>query len=336
MSNSESTTAWVTVAEAAEQAHVDSGTVRQWYRAGRIPTRRSEGERGAFLVPLDLVLGLANPPAEDLSAAASSVPSIEDALRGLGVGVSTAETDALNQELAEAREQVEFLRAQLAEATGETRTLKQQLEVADDQRADLRAQLADAVDERKGVDARLLTLEAELTELRRAAARSSITDNSWLDQDTPAYQSPVRRQAMATPPPPPTATAAAAPVTAPAPVTASTSASASTPAAAPLADGPTAPFSEARSSELAELLAATRPDDDDDDDPSFDAETDAVGRGTRGADSSPEEQRHLGGAGDDYIAARTIWTDEAPHPPLGESPDDLLPEHDRKGRFGKK
>src|SRR5688572_14940706 len=110
MSDSDSTSAWVTVAEAAEQAQVDSGTVRQWYRSGRIPTRRAEGQRGAFLVPLDLVVELARPP-EPAAPAASAAPSIEDVLRTLATE-STPATEALQQEL-------DGLRTQLLELTEE-------------------------------------------------------------------------------------------------------------------------------------------------------------------------------------------------------------------------
>ena len=314
MSDSESTTAWVTVAEAAEKAQVDSGTVRQWYRSGRIPTRRAEGERGAFLVPLDLVLSLVQ-PAEAAPAASSAAPSIEDVRLGV-VADTSAETEALRKEVADAREQLEFLRAQLAEATGENRRLKQQLEVAEDQRADLRAQLADAVDDRKGVEARLLTVESELTQLRRQAARSSITDNSWLDLQTPAYESPVRRQAMSPAPERPAADRPAA-----------------APAVVPPPGGPTAPFAEARTSELADLLAATRPDGAD-----ADADGVADGEAPTAASSPPRSSAFPDDGFDDRddTASARIWTDEAPHPPLGESPDDLLPDIDRKGRFGKK
>ena len=282
MSNFDSTTAWVTVAEAADKAQVDSGTIRQWYRAGRVPTRRAEGERGAFLVPLELVLSLVNPAAE-VEAPLATTPSIDETLRELANGYSSAETDALKQELVEAGEQLEFLRSQLAEATAENRTMKQQLQQADDQRADLRAQLADAVDERKGVEARLLTVEAEVTQLRRSAARGSITDSSWLDQQTPAYESPVRRQALTSP-----------------------------------SGGPSAPFSDEGTSELSDLLAATRAD------------------GAAGDDATTSTTWTGNDADDRPATTRAVWTDETPHPPLGESPDDLLPEPDKKGRFGKK
>lgn len=298
MSDSDSTTAWVSVAEAAEKAQVDSGTVRQWYRSGRIPTRRAEGERGAFLVPLDLVLSLVRPAEpQDATASAAAAPSIEEALRGLNADLWSSETEAAKQdlaaarsELAEAREQLGFLRAQLAEASTESRSLKEQLRAA--------------LDDRKGVEARLATVEAELTQLRRTASRGSITDNSWLDLKTPAYQSPVRRQALATPPP--------------------------EPSPAIPQDGPTSSYAEARTSELSGLLAATRPDDDPDE----------VGDGHGdGASAAPTPTAHFQDAEPDHdgdYSARAIWTDEAPHPPLGEHDDDLLPSSDKKGRFGKK
>ena len=146
MNDSEKKTAWVTVAEAAEKAHVDSRTIRQWYRSGSIPTRRAEAQGGAFLVPLDLVLSLADPP-----KVADQGPE-----------------GTLRAELAAANEQMEFLRSQLAEASEESRSLRQQLQAA---------------------ESRLLIVEAEATR-----PRGSITDHSWLDEKTPAYESPVRRQ----------------------------------------------------------------------------------------------------------------------------------------------
>jgi hypothetical protein len=300
MSESESTSAWVTVAEAAEQANVDSGTVRQWYRAGRIPTRRADGGSRAFLVPLDLVLGLAR-PMDAGEAPAPATLSIEEALRGLAGNGWSAEAESLKVELAAVNEQVEVLRAQLTEAGAENRSLREQLAAADDQRADLRAQLADVVDDRKGISARLATVEAELTQLRRTAARSSITDNSWLELQTPAYESPVRRQAMSTPPPP--------------------------------AGGPTAPYGtpapSASGGELADLLAATRPDGADD--------AEDRRRPTWTAEQPDDRDRATDPVADDRaVAPRAIWTDEAPHPPLGESPDDLLPGHERRSRFGKR
>ena len=144
---------WVTVAAAAEKAGVDTGTVRQWYRAGRLPTRRAEGERGAFLVPLKAVLDLVPAP----SSANGPGPDAGELLQ-----------------------QVDFLRAQLAELSEENRILRRRLQDEDERRSDLRAQLADTQD--------------ELNQLRRTAARSSITDASWLDEGTPAYESPVRPQ----------------------------------------------------------------------------------------------------------------------------------------------
>src|SRR4051794_15998617 len=173
---------WVTVAEAADRAGVDSSTVRQWYRSGKLPTRRADGEHGAFLVPLAGVLDLA-----------PATPSPN------GVG-------------SELVQQVEFLRNQLAEVSEENRELRQRLHDEEERRADLRARLADTED--------------ELVELRKVAARSSIVDASWLEERTPAYQSPVRPQSAPAPPPP--------------------------------APSPTL------SNDLADLLAATRPDGEDD------------------------------------------------------------------------
>lgn len=49
-------TEWVPVALASRKARVDAATIRSWYRAGDIPTRRTRGERGAVLVPLADVL----------------------------------------------------------------------------------------------------------------------------------------------------------------------------------------------------------------------------------------------------------------------------------------
>jgi hypothetical protein len=182
MSTADSTTAWVTVSGAAEKAGVESGTIRQWYRSGRIPTRRSEGEKGAFLVPLDLVLELARPdaagPAPAPAAAASRQAPDAEAIREL-----------------------EFLRGQLAELSEENRRLQQQLRLSDDARANLRAELADLQDERTALHNRMASLEHDLVQLRRVAARSSITDHSWLDENTPAYEGPSRRQGAPAVPP---------------------------------------------------------------------------------------------------------------------------------------
>ena len=238
------TSSWVTVAEAAEKAGVDTGTVRQWYRAGRLPTRRAEGERGAFLVPLAAVIDLApGRPRDGDPGPASS----------------------------ELLQQVDFLRTQLAELSEENRILRQRLKDEDDRRADLRARLADTED--------------ELNQLRRTASRSSITDPSWLDEETPAYESPVRPQGMGS-------VARAVP----------------------------------RTGELADLLAATRPDGEDDGFPA-----------SNGADRSSEPYRASVGPHtlDDHDEDAPI----VPPRPLASEPvaygshaDDLLPEPDKRGR----
>src|SRR3954452_7730495 len=74
---------WVTVAEADERAGVESHTVLQWYRSGKLPTRRAEGERGAFLVPLAGVLDLAPGASANGSAGHADTPALapDDFLR---------------------------------------------------------------------------------------------------------------------------------------------------------------------------------------------------------------------------------------------------------------
>src|SRR3954447_17879222 len=89
---------WVTVADAADRAGVDSSTVRQWYRAGKLPTRRAEGDRGAFLVPLAAVLELA-PAAASANGSAVAPPGV--------------------------LQQVDYLHEQLAELSQENRILRQ-------------------------------------------------------------------------------------------------------------------------------------------------------------------------------------------------------------------
>jgi DNA-binding transcriptional MerR regulator len=243
---------WVTVAEAAERAGVDTGTVRQWYRAGRIPTRRAEGERGAFLVPLAAVLELV--PSSTAAAVPSEGPASSELLQ-----------------------QVDFLRTQLAELSEENRVLRQRLQDEDDRRADLRARLADTED--------------ELNQLRRTAARSSITDPSWLDEQTPAYESPVRPQGMGS-------AARAVP----------------------------------RTGELADLLAATRPDGEDDGLARRSSYEDD-GWATPAAAHRPSVGPHTLDDQDEdvpFVPPRPIPAGEAAG--YGTHEDDLLPEPDKRGR----
>ncbi len=172
--------AWVTVGDAATKARVDTSTVRHWYRSGQLPTQRSEGERGAFLVPLDTVLALAARLGDEEDDVASGAGDMDasywsmqtEAAREEASVARLAATDA-QQRLSEIESQLGFLRSQLAELSEENRNLREQLETT---------------------TATLATSKQDIEQLRgEAASVSSITDFSWLDR-TRAYESPVRPQ----------------------------------------------------------------------------------------------------------------------------------------------
>lgn len=172
--------AWVTVSEAATKARVDTSTVRHWYRSGQLPTQRSEGERGAFLVPLDTVLALAARLGDEEDDVATGAGDMDasywsmqtEAAREEASVARQAATDA-QQRLGEIESQLGFLRSQLAELSEENRNLREQLETT---------------------TATLATSKQDNDQLRgEAASVSSITDFSWLDR-TRAYESPVRPQ----------------------------------------------------------------------------------------------------------------------------------------------
>ncbi len=173
------TQAWVTVGDAAERAGVDTGTVRHWYRSGQIPTQRSEGERGAFLVPLDAVLSLVG-DRETATDVAPSAGEIEVTYWSLQAEAATADAEAARREASQAtqrliatEEQLDFLRSQLAEASEEARNLREQLAAAAAQAQQARS---------------------EVDRLRKEAAEAgSITDFAWLER-APTYESPVRPQ----------------------------------------------------------------------------------------------------------------------------------------------
>lgn len=171
---------WLTVVEAAERAGIDTGTVRRWYRAGRLPTRR--GDRGAFLVPLDGVTALATelmeredagPPAITEDSAALEVTYWAMQAEAAREEATAAREEALGaaEALRGAEEQLSFLRGQLAELSEENRNLR----------------------ERVGATPRVRDDEE--------ASASSVTDFSWLQNSRP-YESPVRPQARPVPPVP--------------------------------------------------------------------------------------------------------------------------------------
>lgn len=166
---------WVTVSEAAELSGISGATIRQWYRSGRIPTQRAKGDRGAFLVPLSAILRFseeADAAGDDLG---DPVLDLNASYWSLETAAAREEAAIASSELDEARQQLTFLREQLAEASAAERAAAKR---ADD-------------------------LEAELAILRRiSAATASITDTSWLELPTNRYESPVRNQGMASEPAP--------------------------------------------------------------------------------------------------------------------------------------
>ena len=151
---------WLTVSEASELVGVSGAAIRGWYRSGRIPTQRADGDRGAYLVPLSAILRL--------GVDAEELEEDDDAVLDLDTGRWSIETSAMRRELDEIRRQVDFLREQLAESAACERAATARAEAAE-------AELA-----------RLMTI---------SAATSSITDPSWLELATNRYESPVRPQA---------------------------------------------------------------------------------------------------------------------------------------------
>lgn len=284
-------TVWVTVAEAAEKSGIGSSTIRQWYRSGRIPTQRAGGDKGAFLVPLDAVIALADRADEEGDDLGAAVIDLNASYWSAQTEAAREEAAEVRKELAHVRQQLDELRRQqaapaaatatataapvddrseeLAAAQDEVRQLQEDLTGAeadldiieaelaaarkerDDALAEVRrltaegtaaagaaldavvaerdrlsAENADLREELDGLRAELGTakeeladvgqelrssteeldrfrhrislLQEELTELRAVTAKAgSITDNSWLEQPTNAYQSPVRPQGMA-------------------------------------------------------------------------------------------------------------------------------------------
>lgn len=219
---------WVSVAEAAETAGLQTSTIRQWYRSGRIPTQRAEGEHGAFRVPLDMVVSLAervdsgdlDVPLDGANSSywsAEMETALEDALDD--AMTSRKELSNVRDELVETagelvavRDQLAFLRSQLAEASDDNRRVRRDLAGVEGERDRLRAELDQqqrelimvslefeaATDELTAARSRLSALEEELGRLRTiTSATTSITDNSWLELPTNTYRGPVRPQAVA-------------------------------------------------------------------------------------------------------------------------------------------
>lgn len=325
-------TIWVTVADAATKSGVDTGTVRQWYRSGRLPTQRSQGDRGSFLVPLDAVVALARGDKEgdalvadliDLNAAywsAQTEAAREEttaARNELAVVREQLETvsrelEHANRELGADRDQLAFLRSQLAEASEDARQLRDRLKIAERERdglraeeASLRAELGDAREELDRTNdelgdsrSRLSALEAELDKLRAiSSATGSITDNSWLALPTNTYRSPVRPQGMAAATPAGTALAGLLADTTPDPDDAS-----GADLAMPVLDDERPPVSAVEDEpEVAAALAPEPPDGATDEAPP----------------AAPPPARRV-------------------KPVFGVHDDDLLPQPEKKGRRGRR
>lgn len=175
-----SVASWVTVSDAAEKARVDTKTIRHWYRTGRLPTQRSEGASGAFLVPIDEVLVLAGQLGDEQDEESSHRSGMDASYWAMQAETSRQEAANAREESADIKarmqetvEQLSFLRTQLAELSEENRNLREQLE---------NSSAAEAM------------ANADADRLRdEAAGMSSLTDFSWLDR-TRAYESPVRPQ----------------------------------------------------------------------------------------------------------------------------------------------
>ena len=306
-------TAWVSVAEAAEKSGVGTSTVRQWYRSGRVPTQRAEGERGAFLVPLHAVLALAQQADEEGDAVGAELIDLNASYWSAQTEAAREEATAARNELSQARvelaeleselvtaqdqliaaqDQLGFLRSQLAEASEDTRAFREQVATANDERdrhrveaTRLQAELTHVQDELDEAQRRLAAQDDELRRLRSiSSATASITDNSWLDLGTNAYQSPVRPQGMA----------------------------AATPA----------PSGDA----FAGLLADTQADELD--------------RSDLASDADGADRERLPTLDEERAAAAEAAALEAPTPVVrhdfGRHDDDLLPEPEKKGRRGRK
>lgn len=187
-------TAWVSVAEAAEKSGVGTSTVRQWYRSGRLPTQRAQGDKGAFLVPLDAVLALAQQADEEGDDLGAAVIDLNAAYWSAQTEAAREEAAEAKKELAEVRadladaeaeldefeaevaslkgerdaalEQLGFLRSQLAEASQESRRLREQAEGTGDDRERLAAENRNLRDELAALRLELQTATDELSATR--------------------------------------------------------------------------------------------------------------------------------------------------------------------------
>ena len=177
---------WVTVAEAADKAGVSTSTVRQWYRSGRLATQRA-GEGGAFLVPIDDVILLAD-------AADAEGDAVEDTVLDINAAYWSAETEAARAEAAAVTAEADRLADALDDAV-------ERADASDVHVAFLREQVRELGEDGRKLRARVAELEedlgmarAEMKELRRSSTYASLTDHGWLDGAGDGYRGPARRQ----------------------------------------------------------------------------------------------------------------------------------------------
>lgn len=154
---------WVAVSAAAEKTGVSTGTVRQWYRAGRLPTRRRNGPGSAFLVPLEEVMRLAHGQRK----ADVGDDTLDDSIIDLDANYWASETEAARADAADARRFAANAQEQSDEAAVRA-------DAAEAARDELASRLAVAEAERDDLVARLAALEAEheAAAADRDAARS--------------------------------------------------------------------------------------------------------------------------------------------------------------------
>lgn len=183
---------WITVAEAADRSGIGTSTIRHWYRTGRVPTQRADGGRGAFLVPLDVVLAVA--ARTGTCGGAPANPATDG-----GVAAWEARIEAARAEAAAGRAEAADLATRLQASEGELDVTRRRLRKTTAELTDARRILVRTEAELAEARHELARTDAELQKLREISSIvGSITDTSWIDLPTNSYRSPVRPQSVAT------------------------------------------------------------------------------------------------------------------------------------------
>ncbi len=180
---------WVSVSDAAQQAGVSTSAVRQWYRSGKLPTRRRNGPGSAFLVPLDEAMRLAHPARRKADVGDDT---LDDSTTDLGAEArAVARARDLHTTLESMAERLAAAEQSRATAIERAEAAERLLEESRQEAASLRRRLEESVaalDERRNRSAQL---EEQLRVLRSFA---SVTDHSWVGSDVPGYKGPARDQ----------------------------------------------------------------------------------------------------------------------------------------------